>query len=171
MLSVWRPVLPPFAVALAISLLLRGSPHTENLDEEERYEERRHEDKDRGGVTRPELELADPHALVDERTQGLELPSAERPEEVVDPVGVEGTEEDGDEDGALQQRQRYTEKALPHVSPVHPRRLVDLAGNHLEARKEQERHERRRLPHIDQDGRDQQKRRVGEHRPADEPDG
>src|SRR5918997_392747 len=163
MLSVWRPVLPPFAVALAISLLLRRSSHAENLDEEERYEERRHEYKDRRGVTRPELELADPHALVDERAQGLELPGAERPEQVVDPVGVEGTEEDGDQDGALQERQRYLEKALIHVSAVHPRGLVNLTGYHLEASQEQERHERRRLPHVHQDGRDQEERPVGEY--------
>src|SRR3712207_2923528 len=125
-------LLPPFAVALAIPLLLRRSSHAENLDKEERYEERRHEYKDRRGVTRPELELADPHTLVDERAQGLELPSTHRPEQVVDPVGVEGTEEDGDQDSALQERQRYPEKALPHVSPVYPRGLVDVAGDGLE---------------------------------------
>src|SRR5215203_2132594 len=163
MLSVWRPMVPPVVVAPAISLLLRRSPHAENLDKEERYEERRHEDKDRRGVTRPKLELADPHALVDERAQGLELPGAERPEQVVDPVGVEGTEEDGDQDGTFEERQRYLEEALPHVGAVHPRGLVDLAGYHLEARKEQKRHERRRLPHVDQDGRDKQERRVGEY--------
>src|SRR5829696_5324033 len=162
------PPRPPFAVALAISLLLRRSSHTENLDKEERQEERRHEDKDRSGVTRPKLELAYPHALVDEGAQGLELPSAHRPEQVVYPVGVEGTEEDGDQDGTLQERQRYLGKALPHVSPIHPRGLVHVAGDGLETRQEQERHERRRLPHVHQDGRDQQERPVREYRLADD---
>src|SRR5215207_2644739 len=134
MLSVWRPMVPPVVVAPAISLLLRRSPHAENLDKEERYEERRHEDKDRRGVTRPKLELTDPHALVDERAQGRELPLAHRPEQIVDPVGVEGAKEDGDQDSTLQERQRYLEKALHHVRPVHPRGLVHIAGYGLETR-------------------------------------
>src|SRR5918997_43715 len=99
------PLVPPFAVALAIPLLLRRSSHTEDLDKEERYEKRRNEDKDRRGVALRKLELAHPHALVDERAQGLELPEAHRVEQVVDPVGVEGTEEHGDQDGTLQERQ------------------------------------------------------------------
>src|SRR5215207_2292519 len=162
------PPLPPLAVALAMSLLLRRSSHTEDRDKEERQEERRHEDKDRRGVTRPELELAYPHTLVDIRAQGLELSLGHPVEQVVDPVGVEGTEEDGDQDSAFQERQRYLEKALIHVSPVHPRGLVHVARDHLQASQEQERHERRRLPHVNEDGRDQQERPVGEYRLADD---
>src|SRR5215204_59661 len=165
------PPRPPFAVALAISLLLRRSSHTENLDKEERQEERRHEDKDRSGVTRPKLELADPHALVDEGAQGLELPGAHRPEQVVDPVGVEGTEEDGDQDGALQERHRYLEKALHHVRPVHPCGLVHISRDGLKTSQEQERHKRRRLPHVHQDSCDQQERPVREYWLADDANG
>src|SRR5215207_5229519 len=162
------PPAPPFAVALAISLLLRRSPHAEHPYEEERYEERRQEDEDRRRVALSELKLADPHALIHERAEGLQLPVAQRPEQVVDPVGVEGTEEDSDQDGALQKRQRYAEKALHHARPVHPRGLIHVAGDCLEASQEQKRHERRRLPHVYQDGAYQEQRPVGEYRLADE---
>src|SRR5215218_2842152 len=162
------PPAPPFAVALAISLLLRRSPHAEHPYEEERYEERRHEDEYRRRVALPKLKLADPHALIHERAEGLQLPVAQRPEQVVDPVGVEGAEKDSNQDGALQERQRYAEEALHHVRPVHPRGLVHVAGDGLEASQEQERHERRRLPHVHQDGAYQEQRPVGEYRLADE---
>src|SRR5829696_458345 len=162
------PPAPPFAVALAISLLLRRSPHAEHPDKEERYEESRQEDEDRRRVALSELKLADPHALIHERTEGLQLPVAQRPEQVVHPVGVEGAEKDSNQDGALQERQRYAEEALHHVCPVHPRGLVHVAGDGLEASQEQERHKRRRLPHVHQDGAYQEQRPVGEYRLADE---
>src|SRR5215207_11707424 len=162
------PPAPPFAVALAISLLLRRSPHAEHPYEEERYEERRNEDEDRRRVALRELKLADPHALIHERAEGLQLPVAHRPEQVVDPVGIEGAEKDSNQDGALQERQRYAEEALHHVRPVHPRGLVHVAGDGLEASQEQERHERRRLPHVHQDGAYQEQRPVSEYRLADE---
>src|SRR5215218_2261617 len=151
-------------------LLHRGS-HAKDSDKEERYEERRYEYEDSSGVTWPELELADPHALVDVRAEGCQLPVAHHPEQVVDPVGIESAEEDCDQYGALEQRQSYPEKALHPVRPIHPRGLVDLGRDDLEPRQEQERHERRRLPHVDQDGSHQQERPAGEYGLADDAKG
>src|SRR5919107_3137263 len=82
-------------------LLLRPGLHTEDLDEDQRDQERRHEDEDGCRVPLREQQLADPHALEYERAKRLQLLAAQHPEQVIAPVGVQCPEHHRHEDGSL----------------------------------------------------------------------
>ena len=83
------------------------------------------------------------------------LPAGEHVRQVEDPQRVERPEDQRDEDRRHEQRQRDPREALPRGGAVDLRRLVDLAGDHLQAREDQQRHERRRLPDVGEDDDDQ----------------
>ena len=72
---------------------------------------------------------------------------------VEDAQRVERAEDHRDHQRRADQRQGHLEEHVHRVDAVDPRRLVDLARQHLQRRQDQQRHERRRLPDVDGDHR------------------
>ncbi len=71
-------------------------------------------------------------------------------------------QDDHHDDRRPDQRQRDVAKALPGAGPVEPRRLVDVGRQCGERRQQHEEGERRPLPGVDGDHRDQRELRVAE---------
>jgi hypothetical protein len=86
-------------------------------------------------------------------------------DQVEDAHGVKQAEDHRHHHRRPHQRQRHFEEHLDRVHAVDLGRLIDILGHHLQAREDEQRHEGRGLPDVDDQHRGH--RRIGRGRPGD----
>jgi hypothetical protein len=92
--------------------------------------------------------------------------AGEHEDVVEDPEGVEGTEQHGDQNGRLDQRQRDHPEPLHGGGPVERGGFQQVFGHQCQTGHQQQRHERHRLPHFGEDDDPGRLPRVGQRRPV-----